>query len=280
MRAVVIEQYDVMPTITDLPIPRCRPDGVVVRVEATGLCRSDWHGWQGHDADITLPHVPGHEIAGTISQIGAEVSGWSVGDRVTVPFVCACGRCEQCSSGNQQVCLNQQQPGFTYDGSFAEYVAIPFAATNLVALPDELSFVAAAGLGCRFATAFRGITGVGAVQPGEWLAVFGCGGVGLSAVMIAAALDAKVIAIDTNPAALTAAVDFLNAQGDAGKSVVAMINSITYVAPGSGGQLYANGNVNVISGGLLNSVVGYFTSFSPTVFIDSNSPRRSAAISS
>jgi len=208
MRAVVIEQYDVMPTIKDLPIPTCRPDGVVLRVEATGLCRSDWHGWQGHDADITLPHVPGHEFAGTISQLGAGVSGWSVGDRVTVPFVCACGRCEQCSSGKQQVCLNQEQPGFTYDGSFAEYVAIPFATTNLVALPDELSFAAAAGLGCRFATAFRGVTGVGAVQPGEWLAVFGCGGVGLSAVMIAAALDVKVIAIDTNPAALTAAAGF------------------------------------------------------------------------
>jgi D-arabinose 1-dehydrogenase-like Zn-dependent alcohol dehydrogenase len=208
MRAVVIEQYDVMPTIKDLPIPTCRPDGVLLRVEATGLCRSDWHGWQGHDADIILPHVPGHEIAGTIIQLGAEVSGWSAGHRVTVPFVCACGRCEQCSSGNQQVCLNQEQPGFTCDGSFAEYVSIPFAAANLVALPDELSFLAAAGLGCRFATAFRGITGVGTVQPGEWLAVFGCGGVGLSAVMIAAALDVKVIAIDTNPAALTTAIEF------------------------------------------------------------------------
>jgi D-arabinose 1-dehydrogenase-like Zn-dependent alcohol dehydrogenase len=208
MRAVVIEQYAVMPTIRDVPTPTARPDGVVLRVEATGLCRSDWHGWQGHDSDITLPYVPGHEIAGTISEIGTEVSGWSVGDRVTAPFVCACGHCEQCRSGNHQVCENQEQPGFTYDGSFAEYVAIPFAAVNLVALPGELSYVAAAGLGCRFATAYRGITGVGAVQPGEWLVVFGCGGVGLSAVMIAAALDAKVIAIDTNPAALAAAARF------------------------------------------------------------------------
>jgi D-arabinose 1-dehydrogenase-like Zn-dependent alcohol dehydrogenase len=166
------------------------------------LCRSDWHGWQGHDADITLPHVPGHEIAGTIAEVGAEVEGWSVGERVTVPFVCACGRCEQCRAGNHQVCLNQEQPGFTYWGSFAEYVAVRYAEVNLVRLPDELSFEAAASLGCRFATAYRGIRQVGRVTPGEWLVVFGCGGVGLSAVMVAAALGAQVIAVDTNPAAL------------------------------------------------------------------------------
>ncbi|MCW2491228.1 MAG: Alcohol dehydrogenase GroES domain protein, partial [Frankiales bacterium] len=100
MRAVLIEQYNVMPTVVEVPAPSISPDGAVLRVEATGLCRSDWHGWQGHDSDITLPHVPGHEIAGTIAEIGSDVAGWSVGDRVTVPFVCACGQCEQCRSGN------------------------------------------------------------------------------------------------------------------------------------------------------------------------------------
>ena len=175
---------------------------MVLKVEATGLCRSDWHGWMGHDSDIVLPHVPGHELAGTIAAVGAGVSGWAVGDRVTTPFICACGSCEQCLAGDQQVCPNQLQPGFNYWGSFAEYVAVPYAAVNLVRLPDDLDFATAAGLGCRFATSFRAVHQVGRVVAGERVAIFGCGGVGLSAVMIAAALGAEVIAIDTNPAAL------------------------------------------------------------------------------
>ena len=142
----------------------------------------------GHDSDIVLPHVPGHELAGTIAAVGPGVSGWQVGDRVTTPFICACGSCEQCLAGNQQVCPRQEQPGFTYWGSFAEYVAVPYAAVNLVRLPDDLDFATAAGLGCRFATSFRAIHQVGRVAAGERVAVFGCGGVGLSAVMIAAAL--------------------------------------------------------------------------------------------
>jgi D-arabinose 1-dehydrogenase-like Zn-dependent alcohol dehydrogenase len=159
----------------------------------------------GHDSDIVLPHVPGHELAGTIAAVGAGVSGWAVGDRVTTPFICACGECEQCREGNQQVCPRQLQPGFNYWGSFAEYVAVPYAEVNLVRLPDELDFATAAGLGCRFATSFRAVHQVGQVTAGERVAIFGCGGVGLSAVMIASALGAEVIAIDTNPDALALA---------------------------------------------------------------------------
>jgi alcohol dehydrogenase len=181
---------------------------VVLKVEATGLCRSDWHGWMGHDSDIVLPHVPGHELAGTIAAVGAGLTGWNVGDRVTTPFICACGSCEQCREGNHQVCPNQLQPGFNYWGSFAEYVAVPYAAVNLVRLPDDLDFATAAGLGCRFATSFRAIHQVGRVTAGERVAVFGCGGVGLSAVMIAAALGAEVIAVDTNPDALKLAREY------------------------------------------------------------------------
>lgn len=205
MRAVLIERFGVRPAVADVPAPKVADHGAVLRVEATGLCRSDWHGWQGHDADIALPHVPGHEIAGTIAAVGRDVRGWSQGDRVTVPFVCACGACPQCRDGNHQVCLNQQQPGFTYWGSFAEYVAVPWAQVNLVALPDALSFAGAAGLGCRFATAYRAVRQVGRVRAGEWAAVFGCGGVGLSAVMIAVASGARVIAIDVSHGALALA---------------------------------------------------------------------------
>ncbi len=208
MRAVVIEQYAVLPTIQEVPAPEPAAGGVVLKVEATGLCRSDWHGWMGHDPDIVLPHVPGHELAGTIAAVGPGVQGWQVGDRVTTPFICACGQCEQCLEGNQQVCPNQLQPGFNYWGSFAEYVAVPYAEVNLVRLPDDLDFDTAAGLGCRFATSFRAIRQVGRVAHDENVVVFGCGGVGLSAVMIAAATGARVIAVDTNPDALKLAREY------------------------------------------------------------------------
>lgn len=196
-------EFGVVPEVADVPEPVVAPGGVVLRVGATGLCRSDWHGWVGHDPDIRLPHVPGHELAGTIAEVGPGVGGWAVGDRVTVPFICACGSCVQCREGNHQVCPNQEQPGFTYWGSFAEYVAVPYAQVNLVRLPDGITDDAAAALGCRFATAYRGITQVANVRGNEWVAVFGCGGVGLSAVMIAAARGAKVVAVDTNPQALS-----------------------------------------------------------------------------
>ncbi|TDW90964.1 alcohol dehydrogenase [Kribbella pratensis] len=208
MRAVVISEYGVLPEIREVAEPAVADGSVVLKVEATGLCRSDWHGWMGHDSDIVLPHVPGHELAGTIAAVGAGVSGWAVGDRVTTPFICACGACEQCLEGNQQVCPNQLQPGFNYWGSFAEYVAVPYAAVNLVRLPDDMDFATAAGLGCRFATSFRAVHQVGQVVAGERVAVFGCGGVGLSAVMIATALGAEVIAIDTNPEALHLAREY------------------------------------------------------------------------
>lgn len=196
MKAVVYEKFGAKPTIQNLDDPSPTPDGVVIRVMATGLCRSDWHGWIGHDPDIELPHVPGHELAGIIEEVGANVRNWKVGDRVTVPFVGGCGACPECDSGNHQVCDNQFQPGFTHWGSFAEYVCIHYADTNLVALPDEMDFVTAASLGCRFVTSYRGIVDQGKVTEGEWVAVHGCGGVGLSAVMIAKAYGARVIAID------------------------------------------------------------------------------------
>jgi alcohol dehydrogenase len=205
MRAVIYTTFQEPPAVREVPDPACPDDGVIVRVEATGLCRSDWHGWRGHDPDIAVPHVPGHELAGTIAEVGRDVRRWSVGERVTVPFVCACGVCGPCLAGDQQVCDNQLQPGFTHWGSFAELVALYRADINLVRLPDDLDFVTAAGLGCRFATAHRAVVGQGRVRAGEWVAVHGCGGVGLSAVMIAVAAGARVVAIDVSDAALSAA---------------------------------------------------------------------------
>jgi alcohol dehydrogenase len=193
------------PELRTVPDPVPSPVGVVLRVVASGLCRSDWHGWMGHDPGIRLPHVPGHELAGVVVRVGGEVSQWRPGDRVTVPFVCACGRCRQCASGNGQVCDAQTQPGFTHWGSFAEYVAIEAADINLVRLPDELDFAAAASLGCRFATAFRAVVAQGRVAAGERVAVHGCGGLGLSAVLIATAAGAQVVAVDVRPEAVALA---------------------------------------------------------------------------
>ncbi|HEY0803870.1 MAG TPA: zinc-dependent alcohol dehydrogenase family protein [Pseudonocardiaceae bacterium] len=201
MKAVVYANYGRTPTLTDVPEPLCPDDGVVLAVGATGVCRSDWHAWQGREP-VPLPHIPGHELAGTVAETGAGVRRWRVGDRVTVPFVCGCGSCEYCQAGDPQVCPHQTQPGFTGPGSFAEKVVIHAADVNLVALPDSVDFVTAASLGCRFATAFRGLTAHGRIRSGDWLAVYGCGGVGLSAVMIGSALGAHVVAVDVSAAAL------------------------------------------------------------------------------
>lgn len=212
MRAVVYEHFGGPIELRDVAPPVCPDDGVVVAVAATGLCRSDWHGWQGHDPDIPLPNVPGHELVGTVVEVGAGVIRWSPGDRVTAPFVCACGTCSTCRRGDHQVCERQQQPGFTHAGSFADLVALRHADVNLVAVPDAVSDEAAAGLGCRFATAFRAVTAVGAVQAGDHVAVHGCGGVGLAAVMIAAARGAHVVGIDPSPTSRALALEVGAAQ--------------------------------------------------------------------
>lgn len=196
MKALIYDTFNGPIHLKTVPDPTPPPDGVVLEVQATGLCRSDWHGWKGHDPAITLPHVPGHELAGIVASLGREVKRWTIGDQVTLPFVCGCGYCSQCAAGHPQVCDHQFQPGFTGWGSFAEYVTIRYADQNLVRLPESVDAVTAASLGCRFATAFRAIAQQGAVRGGQWVAVHGCGGVGLSAIMIATALGARVVAVD------------------------------------------------------------------------------------
>ncbi len=202
MKAVLFEKFQQTPKVVIVDDPAPDTHGVVLKVEATGVCRSDWHGWMGHDSDIELPHIPGHELAGVVEAVGRDVKSWKVGDKVTVPFVCGCGTCSECHAGHQQVCLYQEQPGFTHWGSFAEYVPIHQADLNLVALPETMEFATAASLGCRFATSFRAVVDQGRVSAGQWVAIHGCGGVGLSAVMIAAAVGANVIGVDLDEARL------------------------------------------------------------------------------
>ena len=227
MRAVVYSGYGTTPELIEVADPACPADGVVIAVGATGVCRSDWHAWQGHDP-VALPHIGGHEFAGVVAATGPEVTRWQAGDRVTVPFACGCGTCGYCLSGEAQVCPQQTQPGFTGPGSFAEFVAVHAADANLVSLGPTVDFVTAACLGCRFATAFRAVTAHGRVRAGDWLAVHGCGGVGLSAVMIASALGARVVAVDVAPAAR----DLARALGaevtvEAGPDLAAAVGEIT-----------------------------------------------------
>jgi alcohol dehydrogenase len=200
MRAIVYDAVGAPPVLREVADPDCPPDGAIIAVRATGVCRSDWHAWRGHDP-VRLPHVPGHEFAGVVAQVGEHVTGFTPGDRVTAPFVNGCGHCAWCRDGAAQVCPDQTQPGFTHWGSFAERVVVRAADTNLVRLPDGLDFVSAAALGCRFATAFRALTGHGPLRPGAVVAVFGAGGVGLSAVLIAVALGHPVLVVDPSPAA-------------------------------------------------------------------------------
>lgn len=205
MKAVQYDDFHAPLQLVDVPEPELPPHGAVIEVRAAGLCRSDYHGWIGIDLDIVPPQIPGHEFAGVVVAVGPAVTRWRGGERVTSPFICACGSCRWCASGDHQVCPDQTQPGFTHGGCFAERVVVHHADLNLVALPEGVDFVTAAALGCRFATAFRAVVQQGRPRPGEWVAIHGCGGVGLSAVMAALACGANVLAVDISQESLALA---------------------------------------------------------------------------
>jgi alcohol dehydrogenase len=187
-------------------------------------------------------------MAGTIVAKASDVVDFEVGEHVTVPFALGCGDCPQCRSGNQQICDNDYQPGFSGWGSFAEFVALPYATDNLVRLPDGMTFESAAGLGCRFATAYRAVVDKGAVTSGSTVAIWGCGGVGLSAVMIAAALGAEVVAIDVDAKALELAVRL-------GATHVVQSDSTTDVIAAVGDLLEGGAEVSIDALGSSETVV-------------------------
>lgn len=196
MRAAVLTRFRAPLEIARLPEPDCPEDGVVLSVLACGVCRSDWHSWTGSDPDVHLPHVPGHEYCGVVEEAGPRVTRWRRGDRVIAPFILACGQCPACAAGNQTTCPTQIIPGFTHPGAFAERIAVARADVNLTRLPEAMDPALAAALGCRVTTAWHGLTGRAALRPGEWLAVLGSGGVGLSALLLAKAMGARVVMVD------------------------------------------------------------------------------------
>lgn len=197
MRAAVLREYRKPLMIEDVPDPACPPDGVVLEVAACGICRSDWHGWSGEHPRVKPGQIPGHEYCGTVVEAGRDARH-KVGDRLVAPFILACGSCPACQSGHQNTCPNQRLPGFVEPGAFAQFVAVPFD-HNLAPLPDSLTPALAAGLGCRVTTAWHALTGRAAVMAGEWLAVHGTGGIGLSCLLLGRALGARVVVVDVVP---------------------------------------------------------------------------------
>jgi len=237
MKAAVLETFDGPVQVQTVPDPECPHDGAIVAIHACGVCRSDHHAWKGADPDVVLPHVMGHELAGEVLEVGPGCHSFSRGDRVTAPFILGCGHCGDCRSGHATICAKQHVIGFSGWGAFAEMTTVPHADFNLVRLPDSLGVVEAAGMGCRVTTAWRALTDRAHIQPGEWLVVHGAGGVGLSAVMIGAALGARVVAVDISDDALKMATELganacLNVNGiaDVGEAVRDMTNGGAHVS--------------------------------------------------
>jgi len=195
MRAAVLRAFGEDLSIEDVSMPDCPVDGVILRVLACGICRSDWHGWRGEDSDVSLGHIGGHEYCGEVVEAGPDAT-YVVGDRLIAPFILACGTCPACRSGASNTCADERVPGFTEAGAFAEYVAVP-RDWNLARLPETISPALAAALGCRVTTAWHALTGRADLRAGEWLAVHGTGGIGLSAALLGRALGARVVVTDT-----------------------------------------------------------------------------------
>ncbi|GIO24068.1 zinc-dependent alcohol dehydrogenase family protein [Oceanobacillus sp. J11TS1] len=201
MKAAQIVELKKPLRVGNVPDPTPGPHDVIVKVEASGVCRSDWHTWMGDMGWIglvpELPLIPGHEMGGVVAEIGKEVKNFKLGDRVSTPFHEACTHCSYCLSGRSNICEHSQVYGTVKDGAYAEYIKIPNGDFNLVQLPDEVDFVTAAAIGCRYMTGFHGVARAN-LTPGKFLVVNGAGGVGLSAIQVGNAVGAQVIAVDVD----------------------------------------------------------------------------------
>jgi len=204
-------------TIEDVAAPVAGPGEVLVAIRAAGLCGTDLHiAWERSFPTAKTPITLGHEGAGVIAALGAGVSGWSVGDRVTFYPSIPCGACRSCQRGHVSLCPRAQIFGVHVDGTFAEQLCVP--AGCLVRLPDGVSFAVGAIMSDAVATAYHAVCKRAVVQPGETVGVFGCGGVGYHGILFAKYAEAaRIVAVDTSAGALAraqqaGATDVINAR--------------------------------------------------------------------
>jgi len=197
MRAVVITNYGGSLQATRRPIPRPGPGEVLVRVRASGLCSTDLHLLSGRQPLGALPRIVGHELAGDVVELGDGVTQWRTGERVTAAIDVTCGHCRHCLRGATQLCRAMQRIGFERDGGHADYVAVP--AANLVALPDEMAYEAAAILPDAVACMYHSLIHQGGVGLGQRILILGVGGLGIHGVQIARSAGAAVLATSRQP---------------------------------------------------------------------------------
>ncbi|UPM55222.1 zinc-dependent alcohol dehydrogenase family protein [Gottfriedia acidiceleris] len=251
MKAAVLEEFNKPLVIKNVADPVLSADGVILRLEATGVCRSDWHAWQGHLTAPTsekLPHILGHEMSGVIEETGKNIKKFKKGDRVIVPFNQGDGVCPYCVAGRHNICDNRKLVGFDFYGGFASHIHIPNADLNLFHLPENVSFIDASAMGCRFMTAYHGVMSQGKIKAGDWVSIYGAGGVGLSAIQIAVSAGANVIAVDIGDDKLDLAKKF---------GAVASINSKRDDAPQAIKEITKGGsNLSIDALGIQDTVIG------------------------
>lgn len=192
--------------LQDIEKPLPGPGDVLVRVRAAGICHSDVHYRAGTSGVGPLPQTLSHEVAGVVEEVGADVAGLQPGDRVCLHYLLTCGQCHFCRTGHEQFCPEGKMIGKHVDGGFAEYIAVP--ARNAVRLPAEVSFEHGAVLMCSSSTSFHALR-KSRLQPGETAAIFGVGGLGMSAIQLARTMGAlQVYAVDINENKLALAESF------------------------------------------------------------------------
>lgn len=195
MKAAVFHGAHQPLEVTEIATPEPGPGEVLVKVAACGLCHTDLHYLDhGTPTFKAPPLVLGHEISGTIAALGRSTSGWAEGERVLLPAVLTCGTCTLCREGRENICEQSRMFGNHVDGGFAEYVLAP--AKDIFRLPVEIPLEAGSIIADAMTTPFHAVVRRGRVVPGDWVLVLGCGGVGLNIVQLAAAVGARVIAVD------------------------------------------------------------------------------------
>jgi propanol-preferring alcohol dehydrogenase len=203
MKAVQLIQPGRRLELREVAPPEPGPHDALVRVMAAGICHSDAHYRAGKSPVEPLPLTLGHEVSGVIEKVGSSVSDFKAGDRVCLHYLATCGKCDYCEQGNEQFCATGKMIGKYRDGGYAEFILMPVR--SLFRLPAEISFEHGAILMCSSATSMHALN-KGRLKAGETVAVFGVGGLGLSAIQLARAFGAReVFAIEINPAKLALA---------------------------------------------------------------------------